>query len=206
MKRITTKQLTATEGVFNAQQLQILNKRTPKRFIYERRGKGGRNFKYVKASYVKTVLNYLFAYNWSFEVKHQEYNAQAKQCLVLGRLTCHINGVTIIKEQFGRADVKMLRSGAGLVDLGNDFKAAASDALKKCAAELGIARDVYSDEEFTEYEVIDEPTKPLLKRGSKEWNAALENKYELDDLKCEFIIEDEEVYELKLKEKKMLKP
>lgn len=39
------------------------------------------------------------------------------------------------------------------LDFGNDMKAAASDALKKCAAQLGIAADVYDPDEFIPMEI-----------------------------------------------------
>lgn len=40
------------------------------------------------------------------------------------------------------------------LDLGNDFKAAATDALKKCASLMGIGADVYEADEFTEIQII----------------------------------------------------
>lgn len=56
----------------------------------------------------------------------------------------------VVKEQFGRADIKFKRDSKDMVDYGNDLKAATTDALKKCAAELGIASDVYGKNEFKE--------------------------------------------------------
>ena len=43
------------------------------------------------------------------------------------------------------------------LSIGNDLKAAATDALKKCAAEIGIAQDVYAPQEFKDVEVIEPP-------------------------------------------------
>ena len=40
------------------------------------------------------------------------------------------------------------------LDLGNDFKAAATDALKKCASLLGIGADVYEADEFMEIQIV----------------------------------------------------
>lgn len=40
------------------------------------------------------------------------------------------------------------------LDLGNDFKAAATDALKKCASLMGIGADVYETDEFMEIQII----------------------------------------------------
>ena len=66
----------------------------------------------------------------------------------MGKLTVkNDKGNTISKTQFGRADIKMLKAG-GMVDFGNDLKAAATDSLKKCASLLGIASDVYGKQEF----------------------------------------------------------
>jgi hypothetical protein len=45
------------------------------------------------------------------------------------------------------------------LDLGNDLKAASTDALKKCASELGIASDVYAPEEFKEIKVVEDKPK-----------------------------------------------
>jgi hypothetical protein len=88
---------------------------------------------------------------------------------------------TVVREQYGRAEVKWQMeavlddfgkpvkdsygkpkktrkidewSGKPLpLDFGNDLKAATSDALKKCAAQFGIAADVYDPDEFIPYEV-----------------------------------------------------
>lgn len=40
------------------------------------------------------------------------------------------------------------------LDLGNDFKAAATDSLKKCASLMGIGADVYEADEFMEIQII----------------------------------------------------
>jgi hypothetical protein len=60
--------------------------------------------------------------------------------------------------QFGRVDIKFKRGTKFPLDIGNDLKAATTDALKKCAAELGIAADIYNAREFREIEIKSEPT------------------------------------------------
>jgi isopentenyldiphosphate isomerase len=60
----------------------------------------------------------------------------------------------IVKEQFGRADVKFKKGTEIPIDYGNDLKAASTDALKKCASELGIASDIYGKNEFKEIKVV----------------------------------------------------
>jgi predicted glycosyltransferase involved in capsule biosynthesis len=41
------------------------------------------------------------------------------------------------------------------LDFGNDLKAAATDAFKKCASLLGVASDVYESDEFMEITIVD---------------------------------------------------
>jgi hypothetical protein len=101
--------------------------------------------------YVKKILNYVFGWNWDFEVK--EHGQEGDSLFVLGRLTVRGGGATIFKEQFGRADLKKKKDGTGYLDFGNDLKAAATDALKKCASEFGIASDIYGKNEFKEIKV-----------------------------------------------------
>jgi hypothetical protein len=55
--------------------------------------------------------------------------------------------------QFGNKDI-ICKKGTDIpLSIGNDLKAAATDALKKCAAELGIAADIYNKQDFKEINV-----------------------------------------------------
>lgn len=144
-----------TKAPFLQPQLIHILQKTPAQHIYKRPAKGGGEWEYVTGAYVKKVLNYVFAWNWDFEVK--EKGQEGDLLWVLGRLTVRTKNATIIKEQFGRADMKKKRDGTGYLDYGNDLKAATTDALKKCASELGIASDVYAKEEFKEIKLQTEP-------------------------------------------------
>lgn len=128
------------------QVLKVIQK-TPPQHIYKRKGKGGQMFDYVTGTYVTKVLNFVFGWNWDFEIiTHGEKN---DQIWVQGKLTVKDDkGHTITKSQFGRADVKFLKGTNKPVDFGNDLKAASTDALKKCASMLGIASDVYGKMEY----------------------------------------------------------
>ena len=153
----------AESNVLNAKQLQILFKATPPQHIYSRKAKGAGNWNYVTGTYVKKVLNLMFNFDWDFQVEKFEYNMDAKQCIVLGKLTVRTNGKTIIKNQFGRADIKFKNIWEGKkkiptdqpLDLGNDLKAASTDALKKCASELGVAADIYAPNEFKAIKIVE---------------------------------------------------
>ena len=158
-----------TKPVLYEEQLIHILQRTPKDHIYTRPAKGGGVWDYVTGTYVKKVLNYVFAWNWDFEVK--EKGTQGDLIWVLGRLTVRTKtGATIVKEQFGRADMKKKKDGTGYVDYGNDLKAATTDALKKCASELGIASDVYGKNEFREikYQEVTDLPAPEKTTTSKE--------------------------------------
>jgi hypothetical protein len=110
----------------------------------------------------------MFGFAWNFEVKAFETNLIARQAIVHGRLTCNgANGVQIIKEQFGRVDLKFRKGTDIPLDLGNDLKAATTDALKKCAAELGVAMDVYSGEETRHIEVVEDESEKVSREKER---------------------------------------
>ena len=129
-------------------QIMRIVQRTPREHVYNRKGKGGKTFRYVTGSYVQRVLNFVFAWNWDFEVIN--HGNEHGHIWVQGRLTVRGNkpGQVISKTQFGRAEVKMLRDGKGMVDYGNDLKAATTDCMKKCASMFGIASDIYGVSDY----------------------------------------------------------
>lgn len=138
-----------SEPFLSQQQILRIFQRTPASHVYRRPARGGGEWEYVTGTYAKKVLNYVFGWLWDFEVT--QHGLQGDQLWVLGRLTVKdTRGTSVVKMQFGRADVKFKKGTKEPVDFGNDLKAATTDALKKCAAELGIASDVYGKNEFKE--------------------------------------------------------
>lgn len=161
---IKPSELTKVEdNALNGFQVQMLLKRTPQAFIKERPAKGGGKWKFVSAGYVKKCLNIMFGWDWDFEILSEQ--VICNQVLVKGKLTCRTNGKTIVKMQFGKKEIVYKKGTQDPLDIGNDFKAATSDALKKCAAELGIAADIYNAEEFREVtlDLSDEKTLEEIK-------------------------------------------
>jgi len=132
--------------VFSDAQRDIVLMQTPPNEIKSRPGRGGQLVNYVEVGYVVETLNRAFGFDWDFEVVQHTFLSEASEVCVLGRLTVRAGEYTIIKQQFGGSDVKTLRNSQTPVSLSDDFKAAASDALKKCASLLGIAHDVYRGE------------------------------------------------------------
>jgi hypothetical protein len=95
----------------------------------------------------------MFGWDWDFEIMDEKILIDAKEVVVKGKLTCRSNGKTIVKMQFGNKDI-MFRKGTDIpLSVGNDLKAASTDALKKCASEIGIAADIYNKEDFREVKV-----------------------------------------------------
>jgi hypothetical protein len=104
--------------------------------IKRRQGHHGKELSYVDVAAVITRLNEAFDHEWTFEVTSHEI--QENEAIVVGRLTA--GGVT--KMHFGGSSVTLDRDGR-VVSIADDLKAAASDALKKCASLLGVALEMY---------------------------------------------------------------
>lgn len=155
---ITAEDLSLVEdNALNEFQLRQLLQRTPKQYVRERPAKGGGKWKYVTGGYVKKTLNVMFGFDWSFEILDQM--VQFGEVIVKGKLTCNSGGKSIVKMQYGNKDIAYKRQpddkGERVpLSIGNDMKAAATDCLKKCAAEIGIAADVYNAEEFVPVKVL----------------------------------------------------
>jgi len=148
------------DNSLNKNQLAQILRKTPSQYVKKRPAKGGGTWDYVTGGYVKKCLNIMFGWDWDFEIVEQM--ALHGEAIVKGRLTCRSNGRTIVKMQFGNKDIVYKKQtdeerNKGLeripLSIGNDFKAATTDCLKKCAAEIGIAADIYNKEDFREVAV-----------------------------------------------------
>lgn len=152
------------------QQLIKIVQKTPAQHIYSRPGKGGQKFNYVTGNYVVKVLNFVFGWNWDYEVI--AHGVQGNQVWVQGKLTVKSpKGETISKTQFGRADIKFLKNSKDMLDFGNDLKGATTDAMKKCASLLGIASDVYGKLEYKQEANVEVKEAPDFKFSSQIKNA-----------------------------------
>jgi hypothetical protein len=116
----------------------LKDQRTPLDMVDTRTGRGGQDFHYIRHQYVTETLNRMTGYDWDFEVRRERMDRG--QIAVLGRLTIRVAGREITKEQWGSSDVK--ESGGKALSVGDDFKSATSDALKKCASLLGLGIDM----------------------------------------------------------------
>ncbi|CAB4218745.1 DNA repair protein Rad52/59/22 [uncultured Caudovirales phage] len=172
----------------NAHQLKLMLKTTPKQYIHKRPAKGGGEWEYVTGGYVKKVLNLMFGWDWDFEIISE--SVEDGEAIVKGKLTCRTNGKQIVKMQFGNKDVMYKKqtdaekaAGVPKVPLsrGNDLKAAATDCLKKCAAEIGIAADIYNKLDFKE--VLVDADGPILLEDLRELLELKRDALSVPDLK-----------------------
>ena len=118
--------------------LDILTRPFPQTDVKQRKNDAGRTFDYVEAHSVIARLNEAFEGSWSFRIA--EHQVVEDEVIVLGELSAE--GFT--KQQFGSAMLD--REGPDALSAGDTFKAASSDALKKCATEFGVALELYGAE------------------------------------------------------------
>jgi len=115
---------------------EILCRPFPPEAIKQREGQGGKMLSYLETHIVIERLNE-GCDAWSFEVvNHHVYDTEV---VVVGKLTA--DGVT--KMAFGGSAITVNHAGA-VVSVADDLKAAASDALKKCATLLGVGLELYA--------------------------------------------------------------
>ena len=128
---------------------RIAEQATPKGEIRWRETRGGKQRPYTDSAYVIRTLNQAFGWDWDWIVDNEEllFNGERPfEVKVRGRLTVRLGGQAVTKTQFGCQPIEFLRDGSAPVSIGDCFKGAASDALKKCASLLGIALDLYDSD------------------------------------------------------------
>lgn len=102
--------------------------------------KSGVSLVYLPISEVINRLNKVLGVeNWSFEIiSVRRDDVDTDEIIAHVSLSAEIDGKSIVKHGFGGQTVKRQKKDNRPVDLGNDFKGAVSDALKKAAQQLGI--------------------------------------------------------------------
>jgi hypothetical protein len=101
--------------------------------------RGGVELEYVTGEQVVSRLNETLGFmGWSFRVLEQGIHAEADECWVQAELAVTLDGKTVTRQQFGSQKIKRSRSSGTPLDIGFDLKGAATDALKKCASQIGV--------------------------------------------------------------------
>lgn len=85
--------------------------------------------------------------HWSFHILGYGMEEDSDECWVFGQITATIDGVTVVKQDYGSQAVKRSRQSGKFISKGEDRKAAATDALKRCARLLGVGLDAWANEQ-----------------------------------------------------------
>jgi hypothetical protein len=146
--------------------------------------KGGRNLTYIPISEVIARLNKVLGINnWSSEIISCHRDAiDPHWAIAHVRLTAIIGGQTVVKDGVGGQQIKMTKAGA-ILDLGDEFKGAMSDALKKAAQQLGVALYLARSEEALEMEEVMSipPAPPVDPRIAELFQSIKDFKQSMDD-------------------------
>ena len=133
----SSKELLEKEKMLSTKHSTISNIPTPKTFVKQKAG-----FDYVDEAYMRNQLNKYFPI-WKWEILKYEFIGD-KVIAVHGRLTIVDNGIERYFDSVDAHRIAVSRDGKGYVDLGNDLKAANSDAFKVAVNRLcNISDDVY---------------------------------------------------------------
>lgn len=152
--------------LFNDAQMRLLVNKTPAYAIQKRVGGNGMMLSYVKHGYVTDQLNKAFGFDWDLVLEPvsngQMYALQIEEIPRVdgktnkplpSKIVRHVAvcGYLVVRVHDGKGNVKgeIRKSGFGSqlwlpsMEFGDALKAAKSDLLKVCAAQVGVALDLY---------------------------------------------------------------
>lgn len=139
-----TKEDTKLERGFDQKTCDILKRSLPE---HSRRGPGG-TYSYHKGSDVIKLLNEAFGHSWSSE--RIEEKEQDDQVLILVSLSVMSQtGDLIVHHGYGSAEIKRHTTTKKIINLGNVYKSAFTNALKKAAEQFGIGLGEEDEDEDT---------------------------------------------------------
>ena len=149
-----------------AQSQSLFNEQFPQE-VERQLKKGGTSLTYIPVSEVITRLNKVLGFDgWAYEIIRCERDALDPDFIVAHvRLSVYPDGDrfgSVVKDGFGGQKIKRTKAG-DIVDLGDEFKGAVSDALKKAAQTLGIGLYLARTEEAMEaVETTPPPPEPVV--------------------------------------------
>jgi hypothetical protein len=117
----------------------VIERPLDKNRVKQRAGGQGMTFDYIGTEHAIQLLNEAFDYAWDTTIKsHEIFDGLAVALVELK--VWDDSGSPIVKQQFGSCNINRG------VDTGAALKGAASDGLKKCASQLGVALELYLDD------------------------------------------------------------
>lgn len=145
--------------------------------------KSGRSLTYIPISEVIARLNKVIGVNnWSSEIVSCQRDAISPDWVIAHvRVTANIAGETIVKDGVGGQAVKYTKKG-DILDLGDEFKGAMSDALKKAVQQLGVGLYLARDVDALEVEeaMYASPVQPISPEIESAFNRIKEFKSKMD--------------------------
>ena len=108
--------------------------------IKQREGNFGKKLDYIEGHCVIARLNEAFEAEWSFSILEHLILKETDEVLVVGQLRAG----NVVKTQFGSSRITRARESGEPLNLGDDYKSATTDAIKKCASLLGIGLHLYN--------------------------------------------------------------
>ena len=108
--------------------------------IKQREGNFGKTLDYIEGHAVIQRLNDALEAEWSFSVISHEILKETDEVIVLGEL----RAANVVKTQFGSSKITRAKGSGEPISLADDYKAAATDCLKKCATLLGVGLHLYN--------------------------------------------------------------
>ena len=108
--------------------------------IKQREGMFGKTLDYIEGHAVIQRLNEAFEAEWSFSILKNEVLKETDEVIVLGEL----RAANVVKTQFGSSKITRAKGSGEPISIADDYKAAATDCLKKCATMLGVGLHLYT--------------------------------------------------------------
>ena len=118
---------------------ELLEKPFDPNQIKQRKGNFGKMLDYIEGHSVIERLNMVFDSEWSFSILEHRILEETDEVLVVGQLRAG----NVVKTQFGSSLITRARESGEPVSLADDYKAAATDSIKKCASLLGVGLHLY---------------------------------------------------------------
>jgi Rad52/22 family double-strand break repair protein len=119
---------------------ELLEKPFESEQIKQREGNFGKTLDYIEGHTVLQRLNDAFDARWSFKILEYEIQKDTDEVIVLGELSAG----DVVKVQFGSSRITKARETGEAISLADDLKAAATDAIKKCATLMGVGLHLYN--------------------------------------------------------------
>jgi len=110
--------------------------------IKQREGNFGKTLDYIEGHAVIQRLNDAFESEWSFSILKNDVLKETDEVIVLGEL----RAANVVKTQFGSSKITRAKGSGEPISLADDYKAAATDCLKKCATMLGVGLHLYNSD------------------------------------------------------------